>query len=206
MNKKFKICLTGGPSAGKTTVIDFLKRELADMVHAVPEAASVLYSGGFPRSSDIEHIRSAQRAIYSCQVEMERIFELKEGAQMLLCDRGTMDQTAYWPSGAEDFFTAVGTTPDAEIKRYDYVIHLHTSIFDYEQKFPLRTETLQEALDLDRRILQAWKVHPQRIEIPSRISFHEKMSLVLNAIEKCIKASKASVSRPLESLWRERSL
>ena len=197
--RKLKICLTGGPSAGKTTVVDFMKREFSDMAMAIPEAASVLYKGGFPRGTKPDEIMSAQRAIYSCQIEMEKMFEAKEGPTLLICDRGTLDQVAYWPHEKENFFTAVGSSLEVEVARYDFVIHLHTSIFDYEQSFPIRTESLQEALELDRKILRAWKPHPRRIEIPSRITFHEKIDTVFQSIEKCLKQAKSSLPRSLQS-------
>lgn len=43
-----KIVLTGGPCAGKTTVLNVLKQEFAGQILVIPEAATLLLSGGFP--------------------------------------------------------------------------------------------------------------------------------------------------------------
>lgn len=49
--QKVKIVVTGGPSGGKTTLIEALQKDLKGKVAVVPEAASILYRGGFPRRS-----------------------------------------------------------------------------------------------------------------------------------------------------------
>jgi len=184
IQRRLKVCLTGGPSAGKSTVVDIIRRELSHSAEAIPEVASLLYRGGFPRSASLADICSAQRAIYVTQVEMEKIYEARKGPAVIICDRGTMDQMAYWPHGAEDFLKSMGTTLEAEVKRYDLVLHLHTSAQDYDVSNPVRTESVEEALRLDRKIYEAWKVHPNRIEIPSRLSFAEKIGAVFSELAK----------------------
>ena len=45
----FRICLTGGPCAGKTTAIASIKQDLTQLgvkVLVVPEAATILMKGG----------------------------------------------------------------------------------------------------------------------------------------------------------------
>lgn len=175
---RMKICLTGGPSAGKSTIVDIIQKEFSDSAIAVPEIASILYRGGFPRSSDPELIMSAQRAIYRTQIEFEKAFEKKESPGFIICDRGTLDQTAYWPMGADDFFKAVDSSLEKEISRYDVVLHLHTSVYGYNVIDGIRTENLSQALELDRRIYDAWSDHPRRIEVPSQLSFQEKIGMV----------------------------
>ncbi len=48
--KRCRIVLTGGPGGGKTTAADLFRREIGDRVVIVPEAATILFQGGFPRS------------------------------------------------------------------------------------------------------------------------------------------------------------
>jgi hypothetical protein len=43
------VVLTGGPGAGKTATLEVVQRELSRHVVVVPEAASILWKGGFPR-------------------------------------------------------------------------------------------------------------------------------------------------------------
>ena len=42
-----RIVLTGGPGGGKTTAADLFRREIGDRVVLVPEAATILFQGGF---------------------------------------------------------------------------------------------------------------------------------------------------------------
>lgn len=48
------IVITGGPSGGKTTLIEAIKKELIKEVTTIPEAASLLYRGGLPRAQMIK--------------------------------------------------------------------------------------------------------------------------------------------------------
>ncbi|MGZ3692077.1 MAG: AAA family ATPase, partial [Pseudobdellovibrio sp.] len=65
--KNIKVAITGGPSGGKTTLIDSLKKEYAGRLKVVPEAASILYKGGFPRVKSYDGFYHAQKAIYATQ-------------------------------------------------------------------------------------------------------------------------------------------
>lgn len=185
MRSTVKICLTGGPSAGKTTVLDIIRREFKSHAVVIPEAASILYQGGFPRSETPEGIRCAQRAIYYAQIQMEQLFANEYADEtVIFCDRGTLDHPAYWPDQGESFFESVDTTAAKEAERYDLVIHLQTALetHGYDTSNPVRKETPGEALALDRKILSSWAIHPQRIVIPSRISFHDKITTVFDQI------------------------
>ena len=44
-----RIVLTGGPGGGKTTAADLFRREMGEAVLIVPEAATMKFTGGFPR-------------------------------------------------------------------------------------------------------------------------------------------------------------
>ena len=49
-----RIVLTGGPGGGKTTALDLFRRELRERVVAVPESATIMFTGGFPRVDEPE--------------------------------------------------------------------------------------------------------------------------------------------------------
>ncbi len=68
MTKHQRIVLTGGPGGGKTTAADLLRRELGSRVVIVPEAATILFAGGFPRSQQWVANRAAQSAIETAAV------------------------------------------------------------------------------------------------------------------------------------------
>jgi predicted ATPase len=120
-----RIVLTGGPGAGKTAVLGMMGRTLCEHVKVVPEAAGVVFGGGFPRG-DAPAVRIAgQRAIFFLQRELEAAVAA-ENVSIALCDRGTVDGLAYW-SGNDDLWRAVGTTLPEQLARYHAVIHLRTA-------------------------------------------------------------------------------
>ena len=103
-----RIALTGGPGGGKTTAIDLFRREMGEGVVVVPEAATLMFTGGFPRYDQPEAVRSAQLAIYHVQRNLEDIQAARYPDRILLCDRGTIDGAAYWPEMDGDFFETLG--------------------------------------------------------------------------------------------------
>lgn len=173
-----RIVLTGGPGGGKTTAADLFRREIGERVVVVPETATMLFSGGFPRAEKPEAIRHAQRAIYHTQVALEAVQGERFPDRMLLCDRGTLDGAAYWPGSDEGFYESMGTTLDAELARYDAVLHFESAAAGGERiegGNPIRTETNDEAAALDRRIHALWSRHPRFHFVPHRGSFLEKL-------------------------------
>ena len=175
-----RIVLTGGPGAGKTATLELIRRaSFCDHVEILPEAAGVVFGGGFPRRKDIGGRKAAQRAIFHVQRELEET-AATDNAAIILCDRGTVDGAAYWP-GPEDYFDAVRTTLDEELERYDAVIHLRTPSVGggYNHQNPLRTESAMEAADVDRRILDVWMTHPRRFIVEATPDFLRKAAEVL---------------------------
>src|SRR5690242_15099817 len=49
--KRKRVVLTGGPGAGKTAVLELVRQSFCSHVHVLPEAAGILFTGGFPRGS-----------------------------------------------------------------------------------------------------------------------------------------------------------
>jgi predicted ATPase len=182
--KKIKIVVTGGPSGGKTTLIDAIKRDLSNQLAVVPEAASILYRGGFPRKPTPLGRKHAQRAICFIQRELEDLIEAESKAPFLVCDRGSLDSIAYWPGRPEDFFESLGTTRQLELARYNWVIHLDTAHEDaFETSNPIRTESHKEAVELNHMIREAWAGHGHRVIIPHYGDFLHKMTLARRVIE-----------------------
>lgn len=183
MKRKTKIVITGGPSAGKTTLIEGLKKELGSQVGLVPEAATILYRGGFPRLPGDAIMKHTQLAIYHAQRELEAVVADSSKAPVLVCDRGSLDGIAYWPSTELSFLKAIASTREAELDRYDWVIHLDTAARDfYETTNVVRTESFDQAVDLNDRIKRAWKGHGQRFVISANADFLSKMTLSVAVI------------------------
>lgn len=184
-----RVVLTGGPGGGKTTAADLFRREIGDRVIVVPEAATLLFSGGFPRLFDADSTRSSQCAIYHVQRNLEDIQSAQFPDRVLLCDRGTVDGGAYWHDGPDDFYEAVQSSHAAELARYDAVIFFETAAagghgFESENRF--RTESQQEAVDLDRRLREQWQPHPRFTLIPHSVSFFRKMTIGVGILESLV--------------------
>jgi predicted ATPase len=177
-----RIVLTGGPGAGKTATLEMIKHSFCEHVRVLPEAATIVFGGGFPRSASPNARKAAQRAIFHVQRELEAL-SVAENAAIALCDRGTLDGLAYWP-GPEDFWTSVGTTRPEQLARYHTVIHLRTPSADggYNHANLLRTESADEAAALDARILRAWEGHAHHVVVESTPDFVAKAARVVELI------------------------
>jgi predicted ATPase len=198
------IVLTGGPGAGKTAVMEAARQIFAQNVAILPEAASIVYSGGFPRLGTPTSVRAAQRAIFHVQTELERFAQEEGIAFVALCDRGVPDGAAYWPDGPDAFFRSVGSSREEVFRRYHTVIHLRTPTLalGYNHSNPMRTESPAEAAELDARIEQVWAGHPNRLVVPATESFTEKLEHVTDLIRAALPLvaahpPQARVSRPL---------
>jgi predicted ATPase len=180
-----RIVLTGGPGAGKTTAADLLRREIGPRVVVVPEAATMLFSGGFPRLDQEEPRRVAQTAIYQVQKNLEETYAAAYPDRVLLCDRGTIDGAAYWPDDPEGFFSEMGTTLDLELRRYDHVIFFETAAvggLSIEGGNPVRTEDNAQAVALDARLRALWSEHPRFVLVPHDSSFLRKIVSALEVL------------------------
>ncbi len=187
----YRIALTGGPGGGKTTAADMLRRELGERVVVVPESATMLFSGGFPRCDEPHARRSVQRAIFHVQRNLEDLQSKRFPDRVLLCDRGTIDGAAYWPSGEpRDFFEDLGTTLERELERYDAVLFFETAAvgnLSIETGNPVRVETNTEAVALDTRLRELWRQHPNFVLIHHNHSFMAKLFEGLHVLGELIR-------------------
>lgn len=180
-----RIVLTGGPGGGKTTAADMLRRELGPRVVVVPETATMLFAGGFPRVHEPEALRSAQTAIYNVQRNLEDIQAARYPGRILLCDRGTVDGAAYWPDDPDGFFVAQNTTIEAELQRYDHVIFFETAAgggHSIASTNVCRVESDAEAVALDDALRALWGQHPNFRMIPHGPSFLAKITSSLHML------------------------
>jgi predicted ATPase len=190
-NGRCRVVLTGGPGGGKTTAVDLFRREIGERVVVVPEAATMLFRGGFPRSNEIHARRSVQSAIFHVQRNLEDVQSALYPERILLCDRGTIDGAAYWPGGAAEFFDFVGSTLAKELARYDAVLFFETAAaggMSIEGGNPARVESNEQAVELDRRLRDLWLKHPRAVVVPHHPSFVKKIMLGLVALENMVAA------------------
>lgn len=185
MNKPKRIVFTGGPSGGKTSIIEIVQRRFGVKTAAVPEAATVLYGGGFPRPKGDPAMRHIQRAIYFTVRELEDMAFTLDPSKIFLCDRGTLDGMAYWPASEPGFLSSVGSTLEKELSRYDILIHLRPPLKDEVYKSSAtRIESHSAALGLDKKTEAAWREHPRRFVITDEPDFLIKVNKVMAILEK----------------------
>lgn len=195
----FRIVLTGGPCGGKSTALSAIcgyLRGIGVSVFTVPEAATILLSGGgeFSGLNEFQLIQF-QASIITAMIGLEdsfvRIAESKGAGHIavVLCDRGTMDASAYMPQQQwELMIDQFGwATPQLRDARYDAVIHLVTAAAGAESFYTTennstRTETPEQARAIDARLRQAWVGHPHHFIIGNEKQFSEKVQHVVAAI------------------------
>ncbi len=193
MQRRCRIALTGGPGGGKTTAADLFRRELGESVVIVPESATILFAGGFPRAHEIDAGRAVQRAIFHVQRNLEDVQSARYPDRILLCDRGTIDGAAYWPNGDRDFFTSMGTTFETELQRYDAVVFFETAAVagaSIEGGNPVRSESLAEAVALDERLRKLWSQHPRFLLVPHSPSFLMKITTGLSLLQSIVQQAR----------------
>ena len=185
------IVITGGPCGGKTTGLEEIKKTFSSLgycVLVVPETATELISGGvapWTCESPFEYQRYQMRL----QLTKEGIF--REAAEkmphdkiIILYDRGMMDNKAYLPSEEFAVLADYYSLEEEMNKRYDAVFHLTTAAKGAEEFYTLdnnaaRIETVEEAIEVDNRLLAAWEHHPHLRVIGNDSDFAGKIRKLL---------------------------
>ena len=191
-----KIVLTGGPCAGKSTVLRAVLEEFAGKVTVVPEGATILLEGGFPVPGT--HLPWSQRwqgiferALGPLQVALEDAYALSaeaKGHQVIVMDRGILDGAAYLPDGIEELGAYLDWQEgdyEKTLNRYDSVLHLTSlSVTDpdkyVELRRPPRFEPVERAKDLELKTREVWRGHPFHRIVSG--SIQDKISSVIGEI------------------------
>ena len=190
-----KIVITGGPCAGKTTAMSWIQNALTKIGYAVlfvDETATQLITGGAAPWLSTSN-RDYQLQLIQLQQAKERAFQeigktLKEDRILVVCDRAAMDNCAYMTD--QEFawvLKKMNTNKIALRDQYDAVFHLVTAAKGAEQFYTLennqaRTETVEEAIALDDRLISAWTGHPHFRTIDNSTGFEEKMHRLIREI------------------------
>ena len=187
-----KIVITGGPCAGKTQALKYIKEYFTPKgvtVLSVPEAATELISGGIAPWTCTSK-KEYQKYQLILQLQLEQIFmdaakAMNQEEVLIVCDRGILDAKAYITQDEFDEFLAeVGITEEEALCRYDAVFHLETAAKGQEEAYTLsnnhaRTETVEEAVLVDDRTQDAWKNHPEWYMIGNEECFRDKMEKLM---------------------------
>lgn len=189
LSKNLKIVITGGPGGGKTTALDLFKREYTGRACIVPEAATVLFSSNIQRPHNPSEVMSLQKAIFELQHTLEELVEHQNPNKLIICDRGSLDGLAYWPSSENNFFENMQSNLESELSRYDAVIFFETAAAsgkDIHSNNPYRKEDSNEAVELDEKLQEVWKRHKNFHLIKSDTSFLKKITNGINKIDEVL--------------------
>ena len=198
-NVKKRIVLTGGPGGGKTTALDLIRREFSGKIATVPEAATMIFSGGIERSNNNHVLKTQQTAIFNLQKHLEDIQRATFENSIILCDRGSLDGLAYWPGNSEDFFQSMNTSLEYELARYDAVIFFESAAKSGESiksNNPIRNESENAAIIIDDKLQKIWSQHPNFNLIHSAESFINKVMFGITTIEEIIEQYQSEMLKP----------
>jgi hypothetical protein len=185
-----KIALTGGPGGGKSTAAELFKLEYKDFISLVPEVATLLFKGGYPRVDSPLVIENIQKSIFHVQNNLEDTYTTLFPHHTLLCDRGTVDGGAYWPQGPDEFFKTMGTSLKAELARYDAVIFFETAAaggLAIDLGNHVRNEDQRKAIEIDLRLKALWSQHPNFVYIKNEPSFLQKILAGIKAMNELVR-------------------
>ena len=190
-----KIVLTGGPCAGKTTALTWINNYFSKRGYTVlfvPETATELITNGVaPWTCETNY--DYQRFQIRLQKVKEQIFDdaakkMKNDKILIVCDRGILDNKAYMKDVEfKRILSELATSETQERDSYDAVFHLVSAAKGKENIYTLanniaRTETIEEAIELDNKIISAWTGHPHFRIIDNSTEFEEKLERLLKEI------------------------
>lgn len=197
-----KIVLTGGPCAGKTSALKEIDKHFTKLgykVIIVPEAASMLINGGIKCfGENCLSLYEFQNIILNLQLQNERLYEQaalsysNDTKCIMIYDRGFMDNNAYIDTKSFDRVLLENNMSKLDlIDHYDMVLHLVTAALGAEKFYTLenngaRIETIEEARDLDKRTMDAWRNNSNLYIIGNETDFKSKIDRVISHIEQLI--------------------
>ena len=196
MSKKIvKIVITGGPCAGKTTSMSVIQKELSKKnwkVLFLPETATELITAGIaPWTAKTNG--DFQKYLMRLQIFKERIFEqaaeeMKDEKILIVCDRGLLDNKIYMTD--EEFNDCLKELDKSEVElrdNYDGVFHLVTAAngavdFYTTANNSARTETPEQAIEIDNGLINSWTGHPHLRVIDNSSDFGHKLDKLIQEI------------------------
>jgi len=186
----FRLVLTGGPCAGKSTVVEELKEHLESLgfsvLHVTEAATSLKLCGMEFNPLEAEEF---QKSVMMIQKTREEIFlrwaevmaaQNTRNKTVIIYDRGLADGRAFVKDEVfKRCLDQIGlSTEFFDIyNRYDAVFHLSTVADgqrDYFVNTSYRHESPEEALKQDHRLRDIWKEHPIYYNFPAENKFQTK--------------------------------
>lgn len=201
--KVLNVALTGGPCAGKTTVLSILTQLLTSRGYktfTVEEAPTQLIMSGIAPSKNIS-MEEFQEFVFEKQLLNEELCRRAAGYYdrnkvVIFYDRGLCDQMAYVDRKYfEKILNRKGMTLSDAYGRYDCVFHLVTAAKGAEHAYQwnnpdeeengnnsARSESPEQAILKDEATLKAWVGHPHLRVIDNSSDFEGKVKRVIQEL------------------------
>lgn len=191
-----KIVLTGGPCAGKTTALVKVIEHFSSRgykVFTIPEVPTIFLQAGMDYlTKNQDWFYEGEKSTLEIQLAFEddftRMAQTINGPVVIICDRGALDISAYLPTEMWEKITGLCNVTTQQLRdRYDAVLHLVSAADGAEQYYnttsnEMRTEGIEKARLLDRKVIQAWTGHPHLRVINNHDNFDTKINRVLKEI------------------------
>lgn len=192
-----KICLTGGPCAGKSTALASIERELTDMgykVFIVNETATRLIDAGIkPFGDDSVSIMDFEDIVLKTQLldeeNVTKVSNILDKKCIIICDRGIFDIKSFVSKG--EFNTLLkkyNLSSLSLMDNYNLVIHMNTAAKGAEKFYTTcnnkaRREDIKEAKVRDDKCQDAYSFHNNFKIIDNSTSFDIKVKRVIDEIK-----------------------
>lgn len=190
-----KIVITGGPCGGKSTAMSWIQNAFTQMGYTVlfvPETATELITAGIAPWTCGSNL-DFQKSLLTLQLKKEEVFEkssktMNSDKVLIVCDRGAIDNKVYMTD--LEFSSVVNSVGINEVElrdNYDAVFHLVTAAKGAEKFYTTannsaRTETVEEAAEMDDKFISAWTGHPHFRVIDNSSDFENKMKRLIAEI------------------------
>lgn len=202
-----KIVLTGGPCAGKTTALVKIMEHFSSIgykVFIIPELPTLFLQAGMDYLTDNKELfYEGEKATLEMQIALEdKFLQMAKSVKqpvLIVCDRGTMDISAYMnPVLWNRIISDAKMNNEMLRSRYDAVLHLVSAADGAEQFYTTatnnkRTEGIELARILDKKVIQAWSEHPHLRVINNHEDFETKLERVLQEISDVLEIPRQAV-------------
>lgn len=191
-----KIALTGGPSGGKTMILEKIKEYVKENTDynliIVPETATEL-SDNIIRPQDVSNAYDFQNTVFKRQYfkesEVEDVLKYNgKSKNIIIYDRGIIDNKAYLNQELFDMLLASYNKKELELlSNYDLVIYLesvsHYDNMEYGFNNKARYEDKLSAAKLDNKTIEAWLGHNNLRIVRARENKQDKIDEVIKIID-----------------------
>lgn len=188
------IVLTGGPSSGKTTILNALNEKFTEYgynVIIVPETATELINSGIkPFGDNALSPIEFQKIVLKKQLNKEMLAQeaaniMGSDKTIIVYDRGTLDGYAYVLENEWDMvLNSLSLSQRGLLSRYDGILYLEGAekFFTKENNKARYEKDAKEGIEKGKKVLKSYLSHDSLRVIQPRENMEDKKTEVINVI------------------------